>query len=181
MSNTFEAVMNAKKEAREKAIEKLRDEAKGRGQMADRAFWSMIYDFEMAPMTTNRKQLDEIGITVTKSCDLSDKDLPGALKAIIDGLGSLSIYLLHTAHLSDRELYVQLEKDILDEEVRDLPADGVAREFIDLCMPDSDETWERYGKLFEGKPRFGRDASLPRPAGMDREQHLVVPPAGAQQ
>lgn len=182
---TFEDVLEDKRRTRDAAIERLREEAKSRGQMADRAFWSMIYDFEMAPMTTNRRQLSEIGVEVTASEELADDELTIKLREIVDALGRLSIYLLHTDHLSDRQLYQRLERDILDEEVRDLPADGVAREFIDLCMPETDEDWATYREMYEFRqevgdravstadaspsarcqPPFDRDRTLPRPSG----------------
>ncbi|MDZ4828702.1 MAG: hypothetical protein SGJ09_00710 [Phycisphaerae bacterium] len=180
---TFEDVLEDKRRTRDAAIERLRDEAKSRGQMADRAFWSMIYDFEMAPMTTNRRQLGEIGVEVTASEELADDELAIKLREIVDALGRLSIYLLHTDHLSDRVLYQRLERDILDEEVRDLPADGVAREFIDLCMPETDEDWATYRELYEFRPEDGvRAASAagelpgaPRRPPFDRDRTLPKP------
>jgi hypothetical protein len=169
----FAAVMGAKRAVREAAIEKLRGEAKARGQMADRSFWSMVYDFEMAPMTTNRKQLAEIGIEcpmLGESLDaFSDSSIASLLKDIIDGMARLNIFLLHTNHLSDRALLARLVKDILDEEVRDLPVDGAAKEFVDLCIPETDEEWEIYQRTFYSgdKPTNGveRDSTLPKPDG----------------
>ncbi|MFO0826957.1 MAG: hypothetical protein U0572_02320 [Phycisphaerales bacterium] len=182
---TFEEVMAGKRRTRDAAIERLRDEAKAKGQLADRAFWSMVYDFEMAPVTTNRKQLGEIGVEVPASASLADDEVSLKLRELIDALARLHVYLLHTNHLSDRQLYERLEREILDEEVRDLPADGVAREFIDLCIPETEEEWELYYRCYESfglvdrptdsagaengqsggarQPPFDRDRTLPRP------------------
>lgn len=132
-----ESLLARKRQARNEAIDRLVGEAKERGQKADRAFWRMVYDFELAPMTTNRKQLTELGVEVPSSTSLADDALTVQLHATIGMLGRLNIYLLHTNHLSDRELYERLERDILDEEVRDIPPDGIAREFIDLCIPET--------------------------------------------
>lgn len=166
----FESVMEAKRTTREAAIARLLAEARDRGQNADRSFWAMVYDFELAPMTTNRKQLAELGVEVVASASLADDELSVKLREIVDMLGRLNVYLLHTNHLSDRELYEKLAEDILDEEVRDLPPDGHAREFIDLCIAETEEEWERFERHYGGgegsvTPPFDRDATLPRPPG----------------
>lgn len=172
-SGPAESPLARKRRDRDEAIDRLMTEAKGRGQTADRAFWSMVYDFELAPMSTNRKQLKELGMEVPPSASLTDDALTVQLQAVIGMLAEMNIYLLHTDHLSDRELYERLERDILDEEVRDLPPDGNAREFIDLCISgsgDDQEVFERYycGGPSALKPPYDRDSGLPRPTGWIR-------------
>jgi hypothetical protein len=130
----FEQTQERKRRDRDEAIERLRDEATKRGQLGDKAFWAMVYDFEHAPVTTNRKQLAEIGIELPPGKELADDELVLKLQEVIEGLATLRIYLVHTDHLSDRQLYDCLEQSVLDEEVRDLPALDSAQEFIDLSI-----------------------------------------------
>lgn len=163
----FEEAQARKAVERDEAIERLRSEAKARGQLGDRAFWSMVYDFEMAPVTTNRRQLGEVGVSVPPSASIDDALLAGKLREICDALGRLNVYLLHTDHLSDRELYERLEKEILDEEVRDIPAlDGV-REYIDLVGTGSAEDCDLLERYYSDDPEesapYQRDCTLPRP------------------
>jgi len=172
-SGPAESPLARKRRDRDEAIDRLMTDAKGRGQTADRAFWSMVYDFEMAPMSTNRKQLMELGMEVPPSASLTDEALTTKLHEVIGMLGQLNIFLLHTDHLSDRELYERLERDILDEEVRDLPPDGAAREFIDLCISDTLEEVDLFDRYYGGgpsgqKPPYDRDSRLPRPTGWIR-------------
>jgi hypothetical protein len=166
-ARTFEEIVEEKRRQREDAIAKLQEEARARGQPAERAFWSMVYDFEMAPMTTNRRQLEAVGIDIPPASALADDEVALKLREIIEALGRLHIYLLHTNHLSDRSLYERLEREILDEEVRDLPPDGNAREFIDLCIAETDDQWEEFERFYGDHPTaaaaFDRDATLPRP------------------
>ncbi|MBL9149580.1 MAG: hypothetical protein JNM94_12895 [Phycisphaerae bacterium] len=165
--STFEEIVKEKRRRRDEAIAKLQDDARGRGQPAERAFWSMVYDFELAPMTTNRRQLEALGVEVPPAASLADDEIAIKLREIVEMLGRLHIYLLHTNHLSDRRLYERLEREILNEEVRDLPPDGNAREFIDLCIAETDEQWEEFERFYgddaSERPTFDRDSTLPRP------------------
>ena len=46
---------------REKAIDQLVVDATERGDCVDRFYWMLVYDLEMAPMTSNLKQLTDLG------------------------------------------------------------------------------------------------------------------------
>ena len=46
---------------REKAIDQLVADAAERGDCVDRFYWMLVYDLEMAPMTSNLKQLTDLG------------------------------------------------------------------------------------------------------------------------
>ena len=129
-----------------------------KGDCTDRMYWTLIYDFEHAPMTTNLTQLKEIGIEPTTSESLSDDEVVQALEVIITGLATLSIYLLNTNHLTDRGLYERLVTGILVEPVRDLPPNAGVEEFIDLqggtALPDQlPDVCSRDSHLPRPKPR----------------------------
>ena len=164
----IEGVLARKRREREAAIERLASEGRDRGSTVDRSFWAMVYDFEQAPTTTNRKQLAEIGIDVPASEALADDEVSAKLGHIIDGLARLHIYLLNTNHLTDRQLYERLEKEVLEEEVRDVAAAEGVQEWVDLALMEETDVYERYYEGTSG-PReaiampSARDARLPRP------------------
>lgn len=148
---------------------------------SDRAYWSLVYDLELAPMTTNRQQLAELGITAPGIAELTDEEVSTRLRMIIDGLADLFTYLIHTDHLSDRELYERLVTSVLDEPVHEICDGSGGREFIDLAAgssPGDRDGWlsiyasdeERSGASEQGErvperrsPPFERDRTLPRP------------------
>lgn len=119
--------------ARQRAIDGLVERAERQGGCTDRFFWTLHYDVELAPVTTNARQLQEVGVELPPAESFQDE--PGLhrhLWEVIETLADLGVYLMHTDHLSDRELYRLLEGRILRESVRDLPpSEGVA-EFIDI-------------------------------------------------
>ena len=112
-----------KSEARELAITQLVNDSIARGETNnDRFYFTLVFDLEMAAMTTNQAQLLEIGIDPRTA----------TLWEMINGLADLGIYLLHTNHLSDEQLFNKLCADIITEKVRDLPPSRGVNEFVDL-------------------------------------------------
>ncbi|HEV2473291.1 MAG TPA: hypothetical protein VGS41_11530 [Chthonomonadales bacterium] len=79
---------------------------------------------------------------------LSDNELAAALKQIIDGLAAQRVYLQHTDHLTDRQLYTCLFSDLLDEQVKDMPLAASASWFIDLCGSGSEEDMQTYFRYY---------------------------------
>lgn len=149
----FEARREAKRRLRTEAIDRLQDEAKRAGGITDRLYWTMVYDFELAPLTTNLAQLRELGIEVPPAGTLDESALSSRLWQVIEGLARLNVYLVSTDHLSDRDLYDRLESRVLREEVREVPPEPGVREYIDLGASE--------GGL--DRVSSGRDARLPRP------------------
>jgi len=115
-------ITTQKAEARDQAIDKLVTDATTRGDCTDRFYWMLVFDMEMAQMTTNAAQLLDIGIdTATAS-----------LWEIVNGLADLGIYLLNTNHIDDTELLARLKNEITQEPVRDLPPNYGVNEFVDI-------------------------------------------------
>ena len=175
--DAIEMVFEKKRSERRAAIDELVAEAKAKGRPSERIVAAIIYDSEKAPMSTNRKQLSEIGIEVPPPEALSDDDISTALKTLIDGLALLGIFLTGTDHLDDRGLYTQLAK-VIEEEIRDVPPNQDMSEFIDMsaCVPSgaqedgADEQQDDDGGI---RPKWkkvaDRDRTLPRPdRGIDR-------------
>lgn len=188
-------LLEGKRLARMARIESL--QSAGRSLGIDRAlqYWEVVHDLEFAPMTTNLKQLNELGVDVPCSWMLNAWELAGALQEVIEGLAVLGIYLLHTGHLSDRDLYERLHEDVLQEPVREMVPLPECCEWIDLCdggsRDPSDAWWsfhasdeQRSVAIARGrvlpdsqKLKSNRDMILPRPcidhsAGSDR---LIIP------
>lgn len=184
-TSTVQELFAAKRKARSDAINRLVADACTRGECSDRLYWTLIYDFEHAPITTNLRQLEEAGVCAPTPDLLSDSEVVDALWAIITGLGELGIYLLHTNHLPDRALYERLRLHILVEPVRDLAPDSGVHEFIDLIGGGGTQEREIYQRHYatanertQFLEEFGfeiavenapseRDRTLPRPPVRD--------------
>ncbi len=165
------------------AIDQLVAEAAAQGECEDRLYWTLIYDFEMAPITTNLAQLEEAGLHPVCAFLLDEDDLAEALRHLIATLAELSIFLIHTNHLTDRELYCRLVDQILVEPVRDLPPDAGVHEFIDLIGAEGSsqqELFQRYYATDGERDRFreahGYSVARESPPS-DRDRFLPAPPA----
>lgn len=142
---------------RESRIDALVVDAERKGQSTDRAYWSLVYDLELAPIATNRAQLLEIGVDAPPVCSISDAAVSTHLHRLIQALAELQTYLVHTDHLTDRELYERLVGTILDEPVREISPGSGGREFIDLSGGLDAHAVPR-------TPCVDRDRNLPRPS-----------------
>jgi len=166
MERSFEKEIERRRRTRRCEIDRLVEEARRAGGVCDRLYWTMVYDFEMAPLTTNLQQLRDLGVDVPAADELDDAQLGERLWAVIHGLARLQIYLLDTEHLADRALYERLEQRVLREEVREVPPEPGVREYIDLGPQTDPESVEF--ELDPDDPRLpgrGRDGRLPRPPG----------------
>jgi hypothetical protein len=126
-------IHDAKRRLRSRRIDELHLEARRTGGTDDRRFWSLAYDLNHAPWTTNLDQLREIGIDPPMPEAIGDEEIGAVLDAVIEGLAVLQVFLLHTDHLDDRECYRRLRLDVLHDRVRDVPPATGSREWIDLA------------------------------------------------
>ena len=148
---------------REKAIDQLVADAAERGDCVDRFYWMLVYDLEMAPMTSNLKQLTDLGLAVPPPAEMDERELHEKLWEVVESLGDLGVFLLHTDGLSDRELYSRLFHEILTEPVRDLPPTEGVSEFIDLLGGAAQACANAEG--VEVVAKVDRDRFLPKPEG----------------
>lgn len=148
------ALQRCKEEQRRKGIDVLITAASSRGEDPDRVFWSIVYDLESAPRTTNRRQFEELGFIAPQLDEVKLFDrasVQSALEQLIDALALMNVYLCRTNHLSDRALLEELVGRVLEEPVPDLPLSVGIRDWIDLS--------KRYGNA-----ESERDERLPRPS-----------------
>ncbi len=85
-------------------------------------FWEQVVSFAQTKRVLLLEVLVKAGIAVPSPDELDEGQLPAKLWEVIDGLWLQGMYLEHTDHLSDRELYVELWSETLKEEAV-LPAE----------------------------------------------------------
>ncbi|MBM4101764.1 MAG: hypothetical protein FJ256_05825 [Phycisphaerae bacterium] len=167
-----------KRRARAEAIDRLVADARDKGGCTDRMYWTIVHDFERADWTTNLQQLEEIGVCPPPPGDVGHQELSLVLWELIDALAGLGIYLIHTDHLSDRELYERLMLHVLREQVRDLPPDASVHEYIDLSplLKRGREEDDEDGTLRDAAPASWHDAIHTPPSVDGRRDHLLPRP-----
>jgi hypothetical protein len=150
-------------------------------KMEDERFWRSITSFESGPFTTDFARLTKAGIELPDPDSLSEAELSKKLWQVIHGLAKLRVFITSTNHLSDRELYAQLWRETLREEVGSAPGDaGVWH--VDLVSTGSQENIHLYLKFYADEkqrshwleeldgeampahedPPYDRDRHLPR-------------------
>jgi hypothetical protein len=134
---------------------------------------------------SHRRLLQRRGVDLPPPEMLADAQLPGKLHEILHALAADHTYLLHTDHLSDRELYEDLWYDTLDEAMPALPAHFATAGncIIDMVGSGSDEDMRIYLTYYADEeerrhwrldwpgddvpphrdPPHRRDRTLPRP------------------
>lgn len=142
----------------EKRIEKLRDEVKKLGGTFSTAvemppdleeeFLKHILEYERAQPITLLQLLKNAGLDVPAPDDLDDGELTAKLWEVIERMSSLGAYLLHTNHLSDRDLYTYLYSDALREEAMLFPEDPHYAYMIDLTGSGSEEDNQIYFRYY---------------------------------
>ncbi len=165
-----EEVFDRKRSERIAGIDQLIASEHEHGKVLDRLLATILWDTNHAPLTTNLKQLAEIGIHPPALDALTDDEVASALTLVIDGLADLGIFLSSTDHLDNRRLYSHLFMRVIVEEVRDIPPTEEMSEFIDMSLVPSSEGGE---PTLDGEGRVlklvNRDSTLPTPKRVKRE------------
>ena len=180
----------------EKRIAKLREELEKLGGTTGRIedvpadieeeFLRHLLEYETAQPITLLSLLENSGLEIPLPADLDDTNLHAKLLEIIERMASMGAYLLHTNHLSDRELYVQLYDDSLREEAVLFPENSSYVYVIDLTGSGSDEDNQVYLKYYadeEHRKQWAFDwPDDPMPSHedppFDRDRHLPQSPLG---
>lgn len=145
-------------------------------------FLRHVLGYETPDALTLYDQLKRSGPEVLSPDQLDDTTLTGDLPILIQRLATLGVYLIHTNHLSDRELYEYLYHEGLREEAALYPDNPTYAYIIDLTGSGSDEDNQTYLKHYADEqyrndwahdwpddpmpahedPPFNRDSSLPQ-------------------
>jgi len=149
-------------------------------------FLRHVLEYERAERITLLTWLANSGIEVPAPDQLDDKRLSIKLQEVIYGMAYVGAYLLHTNHLSDRELYEFLS-DYLTEEVVLFPENPDYAYIIDLvgdAESGSNEDIQMYLKYYadeKARVKWGHDwpgDKIPRHEDppFDRDRFLPQPP-----
>ena len=112
-------------------------------------FWEHVKNYEKAPYKTYLEQFTEMGLNIPAPEKIDDKKLSKKLWEIIYSLVEKEVFLCHTDHLNDRELYTKLYTDTLQaNDVKELPPTPGATCIIDLVSGGSDEANDLYLKYY---------------------------------
>jgi hypothetical protein len=145
-------------------------------------FLRHVLEYETAEPISLLRLLENSGLDVPAPDQLDATSLTTKLKEVIQRMATLGAYLLHTNHLSDRELYEYLYRDGLREEAVLFPENPSYAYMIDLTGSGSDEDNSIYLKYYADEehrkqwaldwpddpipehedPPFDRDSSLPQ-------------------
>ena len=125
-------------------------------------FLRHVLEYESAEPISLLTWLTNSGIEVPAPDQLDDKRLSIKLQEVIYGMAYVGAYLLHTNHLSDRELYEFLS-DYLTEEVVLFPENPDYAYIIDLVgSPESGsaediQTYLKYYANEQQRVKWGHD------------------------
>lgn len=114
-------------EIREKWINKKVEEG------TPRLVAAMDYDREVAPLTTNRLQLLEMGI------DVGDNPSREIVQQAINALGQINVFFIGTENLSEKA-FTTVFNQAINDKVSDLPANPDSIEFIDVSSSSDEGT-----------------------------------------
>jgi hypothetical protein len=149
-------------------------------------FLRHVLEYEKAAPISLLRLLENSGLEVPAPENLDKDALRVKLKEIIERMASLGAYLLHTNHLSDRELYEYLYHEGLREEAVLFPENPSYSYMIDLTGSGSEEDNQTYLKYYADEDYRRQwahdwpDDSIPdhEDPPFDRDRFLPQSPAG---
>lgn len=111
-------------------------------------FLRHVLEYETAEQISLLRLLENAGLEVPAPETLDDDALKIKLKELIDRMASVGAYVLHTNHLSDRDLYDYLYHDALREETVLFPENPSYAYMIDLTGSGGEEDNATYLKYY---------------------------------
>jgi hypothetical protein len=111
-------------------------------------FLRHVLEYETAEQISLLRLLENSGLEVPPPESLDDDVLKIKLKDIIDRMAAVGSYLLHTNHLSDRNLYEYLYHEALREETVLFPENPSYAYMIDLTGSGSEDDNQTYLKYY---------------------------------
>jgi hypothetical protein len=111
-------------------------------------FLRHVLEYETAEQISLLRLLENSGLEIPPPESLDDDALKIKLKEIIDRMASVGSYLLHTNHLSDRDLYEYLYHEAFREETVLFPENPSYAYMIDLTGSGSEDDNQTYLKYY---------------------------------
>jgi hypothetical protein len=127
---------------------------------AHEEFLRSVISYESAPIGSQFARLVKAGVELPVPDSLDEAALHAKLWEVINTLAKFETYVSHTDHLSDRQLYEHLWKDMLREETAMFPPGSGWRCYLDLIGGGSDEDIEiglRYYDSEESRAHWASD------------------------
>lgn len=180
----------------EERIAKLRQELEKLGGSAmslesmpadmEEEFLRQVLEYETAEPISLFRLLENTGVEIPAPDQLDDASLGVKLSEIVERMASLGAYVLHTNHLTDRELYTYLYVEALREEAVLFPENPSYAYMIDLTGSGSETDNQLYLKYYadeEHRKRWAQDwPDDPMPEHedppFDRDRFLPQSPIG---
>ncbi|HEU4435428.1 MAG TPA: hypothetical protein VFR51_18730 [Pyrinomonadaceae bacterium] len=180
----------------EERIAKLRQELEKLGGSAislesmpadlEEEFLRQVLEYETTEPISLFRLLENSGLEIPPPDLLDEASLTAKLREIVERMASLGAYVLHTNHLTDRELYCYLYADGLREEAVLFPENPSYAYMIDLTGSGSDTDNQTYLKYYaddEHRRRWAQDwPDDPMPEHeeppFDRDRFLPQSPLG---
>lgn len=149
-------------------------------------FLRQVLEYETAEPISLFRLLENSGVEIPAPDQLDEPSLSAKLKEIIERMATLGAYVLHTNHLTNRELYNYLYVDGLREEAVLFPENPSYAYMIDLTGSGSDadnQIYLRYYADQEHRKRWAQDwPDDPMPEHeeppFDRDRFLPQSPIG---
>src|SRR5690349_15447377 len=149
-------------------------------------FLRHVLEYETAEPISLMNLLENSGMQVPAPDTLDDDTLKVTLKQLIERMAQLGAYVLHTNHLTDRELYDYLYREGLRDEAVLFPENPSYAYMIDLTGSGSDEDNQVYLKYYadeEHRRQWAHDwpdDPLPKheEPPFDRDRFLPQSPLG---
>jgi hypothetical protein len=143
-------------------------------------FWRRVVEYEAAPSTSDFQQLTEAGLELPEPETMEDEQLTSKLWELIRALARMRVFIMQTNHLSDRELYCLLWRDVLRHETPMLPNDPSSAWHVDLLGGGSETDIDLYLKHYADEDSRQQwradfpDYDMPahEDAPYDRDRHL---------
>ena len=144
--------------SQEERINKLRSELEKLGGSTsalesmpadmEEEFLRHVLEYETAEQISLLRLLENSGLEVPAPETLDDDALRIKLKEMIDRMASVGPFLLHTNHVSDRNLYEYLYHEALREETVLFPENPSYAYMIDLTGSGSEDDNQNYLKYY---------------------------------
>jgi hypothetical protein len=139
-------------------------------------------EYETAATTNDFQQLTDAGLALPDPDAMHDETLTSKLWEVIAALAAKRVFISPTNHLSDRELYTLLWRDVLRQETPMLPDDPASAWHVDLLGSGSETDTHVFLKYYADEdyrrqwveefpddempahenPPYDRDRHLPR-------------------
>ena len=114
-------------------------------------FLRQVLEYETAEPVSLFRLLENTGLEISAPDEIDDQALARKLKEIVERMASIGAYLLHTNHLTDRELYHYLYFEGLREEAVLFPENPSYAYMIDLTGSGSDSDNQIYLKYYASR------------------------------